>query len=351
METKARNKRRVKRIVGLSLCGVLVILFAVAAFFAVSIYNDIRGKNLSDETGMITVEKGDSITTVAQKLKDENIIRYPFAFKLFAKFGGYDTEIQIGSFEFAKGEDYESIFAALNESQYRESVTVTVPEGYNVKQIISALVSKGLCSEAEFESAVNNDYYPYEYLPDAGTENRLEGFLYPDTYDFFVDDTAHNIIGKFLARFDKIASDAQIAEKAQAAGLSFYEAVTLASIIQKEGSLEEEFPLISSVFHNRIDKGMKLQSCATVNYILPDDQKKFILTYADMATESPYNTYLYAGLTPTPISNPGKDALIAAISPADTDYLYFVSKNDGTGSSAFAKTYAEHEANSKKYLG
>ena len=352
METTAtRKKRKIKRIVGLSICAVLVVLFVLIAYFAVSIYNEIRGKNITEETGIVEIVSGDNISVVADKLKTSGIIKYPTAFRLYSKFCGYDTSIQIGSFEFLKGDGYENIFSVLNESHYRESVSVTFPEGYTVEQMIEEMVSKGLCSREEFYNAVNNDYYPYDYLPEAGTENRLEGFLYPDTYSIFLDDSAHNIIEKLIARFDDVITENGIKEKAEQSGLSFYDAITLASIIQKEGSLVSEFPLISSVFHNRMDIGMKLQSCATVNYILPDDEKKFILTYEDMAIDNPYNTYLYSGLTPTPISNPGIDAIIAAVEPADTDYLYFVAKNDGTGSSAFAETYEEHLENSNRYLG
>lgn len=352
METTKRKSRKVKRIVGLSVCAVLIILFALAAYFAFSVYNEIRGRNVVDgEMSLITVESGDNISVVADKLKESGIIKYPMAFKTYSKFKGYDTFIQIGTFEFPVGDSYENIFAALKESHYRESVKVTFPEGYTVKQMVSLLVSKGLGSEEGFYNAINNDSYSYNYLPAAGTENRLEGFLYPDTYDIFIDDTEHNIINKFLSRFDDVITEKGIKEKISSDGLSFYESLTLASIIQKEGSLISEFPIISSVFHNRLDMGMKLQSCATVNYILPDDQKKFILTYADMAIENPYNTYLYEGLTPTPISNPGIDAIEASVSPENTKYLYFVAKNDGTGSSAFAETYAEHQQNSKKYLG
>lgn len=351
METAKRKSGKVKKIVGLSVCVVILILFVIAAILAVDIYDEIRGKNVSSETGVITVESGDNISAVGEKLKESGIIKHPFVFGIYAKIQGYDTSVQIGGFEFAKGDGYENIFEMLKKSNYRESVTVVFPEGYTVDQIVKLLVSKGVGTESGFYNAINNDYYPYDYLPEAGTENRLEGFLYPDTYDVFVDDTEHNIIAKFLARFDYIITSNGIKDKAEKSGRSFYENITLASIIQKEGSLISEFPVISSVFCNRLEIGMKLQSCATVNYILPDDQKKFVLTYADMATESPYNTYLNAGLTPTPISNPGIDAVKAAVEPSETDYLYFVAKNDGSKSSAFAVTYEEHQQNAAKYLG
>jgi UPF0755 protein len=132
--------------------------------------------------------------------------------------------------------------------------------------------------------------------------------------------------------------------------MTLKDAVTLASIIEMEGQQAEELPMISSVFHNRMKISMNLQSCATVNYILPVEDRKWILTYDDMAIDNPYNTYKYSGLPPTPISNPGIVALKAAVEPAESEYLYFVAKGDGTGTHAFSKTLEEHEANAKKYL-
>lgn len=349
MDSASRKKRKIKRIVGLCVCGVLVIVFALAAYFTIAISGEIRGKNVSEETGVITVEKGDNTTKIGDKLKEAGIIKYPTAFRFYAKFTGCDTNIQLGAFEFKKGESYENIFADLNKSQYRESVSLTFPEGYRVSQIVDKLVAAGIGTEQGFYDAINNDFYSYDYLPDAGTENRLEGFLYPDTYAFFVDDTEHNIINKMLKRFDDVITENKIKDKL--GDMTLYEAVTLASIIQKEGGTVGDFANISSVFHNRMKIGMKLQSDATITYVLKKEDVKTVLSYADLQTDSPYNTYLHEGLTPTPIANPGIDALIAAVEPAQTEYYYFVAKLDGTGESVFSKTYKEHLKNSKKYLG
>ena len=152
-----------------------------------------------------------------------------------------------------------------------------------------------------------------------------------------------------LKRFDDVITENKINEKL--GDMTLYEAVTLASIIQKEGGTVGDFANISSVFHNRMKIGMKLQSDATITYVLKKEDVKTVLSYADLQTDSPYNTYLHKGLTPTPIANPGIDALIAAVEPAKTEYYYFVAKLDGTGESAFSKTHEEHVKNAKKYLG
>lgn len=346
MDSSKRKKGQVKKIVGLSVCALLVIAFVFIAFFAFSVSDEIRGKNVSEETAVITVESGDTSSVIGEKLRDAGIIKYPTAFRFYAKITGDDTGIQLGAFEFNVGESYENIFAELSKSQYRESVSITFPEGYRVSQIVDKLVEAGIGTEQGFYDAIENDAYSYDYLPEAGTENRLEGFLYPDTYAFFVDDTEHNIINKMLARFNEV-----IEKNGIATDDSLYDTVILASIIQKEGGTVSDFAKVSSVFHNRLDIGMKLQSCATIVYVLDEEDVKTVLTYAELQTDSLYNTYLHEGLTPTPISNPGIDAILAAVNPADTDYFYFVAKLDGSGESAFAETYAEHVKNCNKYLG
>jgi UPF0755 protein len=300
---------------------------------------------------MIDVESGDTTSKISEKLRKSGVIKYSKVFEFIAKTEGMDKKMQVGSFSFEKGESYSSIFEAMQQVQdYRDSVRVTIPEGYEVNKIIDTLVEKGVGKKERYMQIISTWDFGYDYIPAANTKNRLEGFLYPDTYDFFLDEVEENVIKKFIDNFDAKIKEADIKNKAEKIGMTLKDAVTLASIIEMEGQQAEELPMISSVFHNRMKISMNLQSCATVNYILPVADRKWILTYDDMAIDNPYNTYKYSGLPPTPISNPGIVALKAAVEPAESEYLYFVAKGDGTGTHAFSKTLEEHEANAKKYL-
>ena len=186
------------------------------------------------------------------------------------------------------------------------------------------------------------------FLPEIGSDNRLEGFLYPDTYDFFLDEKEESVIKRFLDNFNKKMTDAGLWEKISQSGDTIYDTLTLASIIEKESQYTPELARISSVFHNRLEIRMMLQSDATVNYILAKEDRYSSISSSTMAIDSPYNTYKYYGLTPTPICNPSIQSITAAIEPEDTEYLYFCAKGDG--SHVFAFTYEEHLQNVKTYL-
>ncbi len=347
---RKKRKRLIKRIVGITVCLLLVGVFAYFAYMVLDVNNDVHGdRDFGSEEVSFTVQSGDTASVIAAKLKQQGIIKYDWWFELRAKLDGVATKLQIGEYSFRKDASYNEIFAALQESRARESVRITFPEGSDVAAIIDILVSKGVGSKERYEMMINNWDFGYDWLPAAGSENRLEGYMFPDTYEFFVDETEESVIKRLLDNFNSKIIKNGIADKAEAIGMTLHEAVTLGSIIQKEGNSYAEFGLISSVFHNRLDIDMKLQSCATVNYILPVEQRKPAVSYEDMQIDSPYNTYMYPGLTPTPIANAGYYAILAAVSPEESDYLYFCS--DGNGGTVFAKTYAEHQKNVNKYLG
>jgi len=346
---RKRRKRLIKRIIGITACLVLIGLFVSFAYFVIDVYGDIRGDRGTDHSEVsITVESGDSTRIVAAKLKAEGVIKYEEAFVINAKIDGIDTKLQVGEYTFNRDSSYEEIFSALQESKARQSVRITFSEGVEVKKVISILVNKGIGSAERYAMIMDSWDFGYDWLPAAGTENRLEGYLFPDTYDFFVDETEESVIRRFLDNFNAKVIKNGIADKAAALGMTLNEAVTLGSIIQMEGA-RNDFTMISSVFHNRLDISMKLQSCATINYLLPEAERRPSVSYANMQIDSPYNTYMYAGLTPTPIANPGYYAILAAVSPEESDYLYFCS--DGNGGTVFAKTLAEHEKNVDTYLG
>ncbi|PWM47715.1 MAG: endolytic transglycosylase MltG [Clostridiales bacterium] len=362
---KKSSKSRKKLIIKLSIWLAIIILIVTAVFITINTYRDVMGKESDATQVSFTLPDGADLDTVANVLKKNGVIKYKFAFKLFIDITkkdtslGYNTGTQI---TLAKNAKYSTICGeydtvnkvstgVLNIDPGPQLVTILFKEGSETQDIIKEFVDNGIGTEQGFKDALLSNDYHYDFLPKIGTENRLEGYLFPDTYEFYTSAGERKVILKLVNTFYNKMSSNEFNTALKKSGMSFNDAVILASIIEKEAGNKEDMPLVSSVFHNRLKKEMKLQSCATFNYTLPKAERHPALTSEQMETDSPYNTYLYTGLPPTPICNPGYDALLAAVQPADTDYLYFCSKGDETGSSAFAKTNSEHEANVKKYKG
>jgi UPF0755 protein len=226
------------------------------------------------------------------------------------------------------------------------TVRFTIPEGFDIAKVTDRLTAGNLVNKDEFINQLTNGVFSYRFLSDvpAGKE-RLEGFLYPDTYEIYPDATEKKIIDKMLSRFDEVFTE-EYYRRADELGMSVSQIMTLASIIEREAKVAEDRPVIASVFYNRLAIDMPLQSCATVQYILGEQKEK--LTNKDIAIDSPYNTYKNAGLPPGPICSPGIESIKAALYPSDTDYLYFLAKGDG--SSVFSVTYDDFLKNKAKYI-
>ncbi|MFA4886244.1 MAG: endolytic transglycosylase MltG, partial [Desulfotomaculaceae bacterium] len=206
--------------------------------------------------------------------------------------------------------------------------------------------SKGLVDRDKFFAAVANEDFSYAFIQSLPKgDKRLEGYLFPDTYQVTRGSSEKSIIDMMLQRFAREMSNHDYQAQASKGGLSLHEAITVASLIEREARIDEERPLIAGVIYNRLNMQMQLQLCATVEYALGTNKPK--LYYKDLEIDSPYNTYRIMGLPPGPIAMPGENSLLAAIHPAHTEYLYYVAKPDG--SHAFATTLAEHEANQEMY--
>lgn len=340
-----------KQITVIAVVSAMVVLLAVCGFFAKSVYDDMNGNK--DDTGevVINISDLDDVADVAEKLKDGKVIKYEFAFKLYVGYKNSSRHLERGDVTVLRGESYAEIFDRIFEpviNYYPEEVvTVRIPEGAEVSDIIKIFTDKGIGTEEGFLEAADSYDFGYDYIPEPGAENRLEGYLFPDTYEFYLDSTPAEALQKLIDTFDaKINSD-EIQTLLASSNMSLRDTVILASIIEKESGTVSDMPLISSVFHNRLDIDMRLQSCATLNYTFPKEERTLALSAEQLKIDSPYNTYIYKGLPPTPISSPSLAALKAALSPQDTDYLYFCAKGDG--SSAFAVTYEEHKQNIEAY--
>lgn len=304
----------------------------------------------------VTIEENDDMDTIAEKLQKVGMVRYPKLFAKFAELTGKGEGILVGTITFSEDTIYD-YNALINAMSYRGGSSVTVqimiPEGYNCAQIFALLDEKGVCLESELEEyAANGELKGYWFLSDVerGHKYCLEGFLFPDTYEFYLKDEPQRVLEKFLNNFEYRFSsrmvDKFVALNNQLGGakLTLKQLVTMASIIEKEKANTLEGYTISSVFYNRLKNAASfpfLNSDATIKYDTEYYSKGQLVTDAQI-NASPYNTYTQRGLPPGPIANPGLASLDAALEPEDTGYFYFIfDKNAGVH--RFSKTLAEHE--------
>ncbi|MCT4621517.1 MAG: endolytic transglycosylase MltG [Marinisporobacter sp.] len=319
---------------------LLCIVIIVLGFGKIHFNKQIEPVNRNNnEEVMINIPMGVSTKQIARILYKEDMVNSEWAFRILSKKSKADGKMKAGNYFLKKNMSSEEIIKKLvNGDTVKDTIKVTIPEGFELEQIAKRLEEKGLTTEKEFINIAENEDFDYAFLEDlpAG-KNRLEGFLFPDTYEIAKNDTPKEIIIKMLNRFDNIFVD-EYYKRAEELNMTVNDIVTLASIIEREAKVDKERSIVSSVFYNRIEKRMPLQSCATVQYIL--GERKARLTLKDIAIDSPYNTYKQDGLPPKPIASPGKASIEAALYPNKTDYLYFVvSKN---GEHHFSKTYKEH---------
>ena len=327
----------------------IIIIIAVVLLVLLYPFLEWSGFLTSPETKEFTVSEGETFTEITLRLKENDIISSTFLFKVYTRLFYSDkiNKIPAGDFTLRGRLSYNKVMNILINESTHKTVTVTVPEGYELREIARLFDAKGICDEEKFIETANTYDFEFKYMNEVkGKENRLEGFLFPDTYTFLKDGTDEVlVIETMLKRFEEIYSKYEDIKT----DYSVYEIVTLASIIEREAMAKTDFYNVSSVFHNRLkrkDYLSYLQSCATVQYILKE--RKSVLSIADTKIDSPYNTYKYSGLPYGPISSPGELAIDAALNPNKTDYLYFL--NDKDGNLYFSKTASEHERLKNKYV-
>ncbi len=261
--------------------------------------------------------------TISHQLEEAGVIKSSFKFSMLAKITGSINEVKAGEYELSPSMLPKEVLNKLVNGQVIQHM-VTIPEGYNIYQIADTLDREGLVRKEKLLAKA----FDKEFISSLGFEGPgLEGFLFPDTYAFWRDMEAEDVLRKMAYRFKKIYSQ-KFEERAKKQGLSMRKVITLASIIEKETGNPGEMALISAVFHNRLRRGMPLQADPTVIYGMRDFKGN--LTKKDLQTFTPYNTYTIKGLPPGPIACPGERAIEAALSPAKGKHLYFVSKNDGS---------------------
>lgn len=360
--SKKSSRKKKNGILGSITRFVLYIVFVLAAsvFCAVAIIkvsNDMFAFIKPENAITVTVPEDASTRDVAKILSDNDIIEYPTIFGLYMDFkkgrSSYYTDgYKSGEFELAPNMNYDDLIYSLsNSAASRQIVRLTFPEGSTVDEIIDILIKGGVQNtKEEYIDVIQNYDFTYRFVKELDTKNfkngrkyRLEGYLFPDTYDFYTDAGAVDVINKFLINFNN-KFDTTYYDAAYKHGLSVDEIINIAALIEKEARRATDMGKVSSVFHNRIKHSSQypyLQSDATIQYAFPE--RKTTITPEDLKYDSPYNTYLYAGLPPSAIANPGLDAITFALYPENTSYYFFIANS--RGETLFAKTLNGHNAN------
>lgn len=346
-----------KKVLAALIAGVLVIVLALGSLFFYQ--SNLKPVAVTSEPVNFEVVQGDSSSSVATRLAQENIIKSSFVAKLYIKFNGVN-DIKAGNFQLDRAWSTQEILAYLSDSTNAgaDQVKITFREGIWAKDIAAQIEQQLGIPASELIALWNDDTYlktlidQYEFLDESilneETRVKLEGYLYPETYHFAKDATKEEVTATFLNQFDKVYQE--LKPEITASGKSIHDLVTMASLVQYEANTVEDMGLIAGVFYNRLDANMTLGSSVTICYALYEEYEHAQDCETNSTIDSPYNTYIHPGLPVGPILNPGEDALKAAIHPTENDYLYFMADIYGDGTVYYARTQEEHDANVNKYL-
>ena len=321
----------------------IILLCLVVSLTAIFIYRQITTPlNHQFKEKTFIIKKGESLGEISSRLKEEELINQAHWFKFYVLTKGWAARLQAGEYLLSPSMAIAEIAEKVVKGQTSSEIQITLPEGFTLKQIDARLAEAKLIKPGELLNLNPNDIKVSSFKFQV---SGLEGFLFPDTYKFSKNSSVEEIAVKALNNFDRKLTD-DLRTEIQKQGETVYEIITLASIVQNEAANNEEMPALAGVFYNRLKIGLMLQSDATINYVTGKNQRQ--PSAEDVLVKSPYNTYQYKGLPPGPISNPGIEAIKAAIYPQNTDYLYFLHPLDGPA--VFSRDLKEHNFNKAKYL-
>lgn len=340
---------------------VLVLVVAIfISIFVIRVGNDVFAFVKSEETVEITIPENATTQDIASILYDNGIISYPNIFKLYASVKKESGEYLAGDYTVSPSMSYDDLRNEFKPKAVEGTSWITIPEGYSTDEIIDLMLSYGIGEREAYVDVINNYDFDYWFIDELeekgipeGRHYRLDGYLFPDTYQFYNSSSEVTVINKLLARFDQVFAEAYRSRAAEL-GYSVDDILSLAALIEKEAGTADDYRKVSSVFHNRLKRPSQfpmLQSDATTAYalqILTGERPKTVTPEDNNNTDSPYNTYLNAGLPPGPISNPSASAIRYALYPMDSNYFYFISANDG--STFYANTLVEHNKNIQKVV-
>lgn len=319
----------------LKVSSLLIIIFVVISILGIVVARVMQTENNLQQTVIIELKRGSTIRTLADQLQQKKLLEYPELLIIWARINGYATKLQAGEFEIAPGETLTEVLKKIVSGQVRQ-YSLTLVEGWNFKQLMQAINNHEAIDHTLLDATDE------QVMSRLGFEGEHpEGRFFPDTYFIHKNITdvdvllrAHNVMTQTLQR-EWNNREQELPFK------NAYEALILASIVEKESAVAEERPVIAGVFINRLRKNMRLQTDPTVIYGLGDSYDGDI-RFRDLRTDTPYNTYTRKGLTPTPIAMPGSGAIRAVLHPEKTSYLYFVAINDNSGRHKFSSTLEEH---------
>ena len=327
-----------------------VLVLAVAIVFtsqrALSHYLGQADEARDSTPVMFTVQNEETAESVGERLEEEGIIRSGWYFEMRMRIGSSDAELSPGQYELTPGMAVSEIIDEITTTGATGSVTIRFQEGWRTEQYAEHLVESGLLDSVdEFMEAVASPEWDYDFLATRPADAELEGYLFPDTYQFRGDATAEEIIETLLETFE-LRVPPELQARADDLGYNFHNVITIASIVEREAVIAEERPMIASVFYNRMDETMPLQADPTVQYVVGSPGNWWPeITQEDINRMASHNTYQRPGIPPWPIANPSLASIEAALQPASSDYLFFVATGDGSGAHRFAETYEEHQQN------
>ncbi len=348
----------------------VIVVSVFLAVFIILVGNDVYAFVKDESVVEVTIPEYATLNDISVILHENGVIEYPTIFKIYANLQEKDDlptdgmpqeteKFLAGTYSVTPMMNYDELLAAFKPKKPTGTSRITIPEGYTTDQIINLFVSKGIGTKEGYVEVINNydfDYWFIDELEASGWKDgryyRLDGYLFPDTYEFYNASSEAVVIGKLLKRFNEVFVDSY-AQKAKELGYTVDELLTLASMIEKEGGTQSDFFNISSVFNNRLNNPTTypyLESDATIVYAIEHETGEHITPTKEHTTyETPYNTYTHTGLPPGPIANPSASAIRAALYPSDTDYYYFYSASSTV--TLYAVTYPEHLENIQKDAG
>jgi UPF0755 protein len=342
-----------KRIAFITLAIVLLALVLAGAGTAMYIAYALKPTEAADNEVRITVPPGMGSGQIAKLLEENGLIRDAKVFRYYLIYKKEGGRFQAGEYAMRPGMELDEIIGKMNEGDTlrQEALRFTIPEGYTVLQIADRLEGRPGFDRQSFLDLTNSlqEFASVKWVgdipDDPGLRHRLEGYLFPETYELKTDSTTRDMVLRMVTELDKKLAGlpADWPDKLKQTGLTFHQIMTVASLIEREVVDDEERAIVASVIYNRIKIGMKLQIDATVQYML--DKPKERLFEKDLLVDSPYNTYKIAGLPPGPIASPSLKSIHAALYPAETKFLFYVTKSDGTQKHTFAETYDQHLKN------
>jgi len=336
-----RRERRTGCVGGILFSAFVICISLVLASLLWMAAVDVLGFDADDEQVNVTVPAGFSIDDITDMLFDAGLIRYKFLFNLYAGYSNAEEKIIAGSYILNMNYDYRALVQGMTaRSGVRVETRVTIPEGFTLAQIFTLLEDYGVCPASDLWEAATNHDFKYHFLDEEtlGDRSRLEGFLFPDTHNFYLDSTPVQVLNRLLREFDRRFTETYI-ERAETMGYSIRDIINVAAMIEREAGSDEERPRIAAVIYNRLENNNfpYLQIDATIYYAIAGTDRPF-----SIELDHPYNTYLNEGLPPGPIANPGMHSIRAALYPDSTNEYYYALNKDGTHN--FFRTLEQQQA-------